>query len=306
MAGWTEDDVGDLTGRTALVTGANSGIGWDTARVLAERGAHVVLACRNPTKAADARDRILAGASGASVEVLELDVSEPASVRSAATAFRAAHDRLDLLVNNAGIMAVPLRRNSHGWELQLATNHLGHFLLTAELADRLLTTPGSRVVNVASLAHRGGKIAFDDLEANKRYAPMARYCQSKLANLLFSSELQRRLAGAGASTIALSAHPGLSRTNLAQEPANAGSRLLQKARPLYERMIQPSAMGALPTLRAAVDPTARGDEYFGPGGFGEYGGHPDRARRSARSQDRSLAARLWDVSLSLTGASYPF
>ncbi len=306
MAGWSEDDVGDLTGRTALVTGANSGIGWDTARVLAERGALVVLACRNRAKADDARERILAGASGASVEVLDLDVSEPDSVRSAAAVFRAAHDRLDLLVNNAGIMAVPLRRNSRGWELQLATNHLGHFLLTAELADRLLATPGSRVVNVASLAHRGGRIAFDDLDATKRYAPMARYCQSKLANLLFSSELQRRLAGAGAGTIAISAHPGLSRTNLAQEPANAGSRLLQKARPLYERMIQSSAMGALPTLRAAVDPSAHGDDYFGPGGFGEYGGNPARARRSARSQDRALAARLWDVSASLTGATYPF
>jgi len=306
MAGWSEDDVGDQTGRTAIVTGANSGIGWDTARVLAERGATVVLACRNATKAAEARDRILAGASGASVEVLALDVSEPASVRSAAAAFRAAHDRLDLLINNAGIMAVPLQRNSEGWELQLATNHLGHVLLTAELAPALLSTPGSRVVNVASLAHRGGRIAFDDLQAAKRYAPMARYCQSKLANLLFSNELQRRLGAAGAGTVAVTAHPGLSRTNLAKEPANAGSKLLLKARPLYERMIQSSAMGALPTLRAAVDPGARGDDYFGPGGFGEYGGHPDRARRSARSQDPALARRLWDVSVDLTGASFPF
>jgi NAD(P)-dependent dehydrogenase (short-subunit alcohol dehydrogenase family) len=305
MAGWSEDDVGDQRGRTALVTGANSGIGWDTARVLAERGAHVVLACRNPARALDARERILAGASGASVEVLALDVSEPDSVRAAAAAFRAGHDRLDLLINNAGIMAVPLGRNSRGWELQLATNHLGHVLLTAELCDLLRTTPGARVVNVSSLAHRAGRIAFDDLQAERRYAPWARYCQSKLANLLFTSELQRRLAASGADTIAVAAHPGVARTNLGKAPAGAVPRLMTRLEPVVGRLVQPAAMGALPTLLAAVDPAARGDDYYGPNGPGEYRGRPGRARRSGRSTDPVSARRLWDVSVELTGATFP-
>lgn len=303
-APWTEADIPDQTGRIALVTGANSGIGLDTARALAQHGASVVLACRTPAKAEAARASIVAAGATGDVLVLTLDLSDLASVHRAADEYAAGHKRLDLLVNNAGVMAVPKQQTADGFEMQLGTNHLGHVALTARLLGPLLATEGSRVVNVSSMAHRFGRIDFDDLQSERRYSAWRAYGQSKLANLLFTYELQRRLDAVGATTIAVAAHPGGSRTNLANDVAGLAGRFMQLTKPLFERTMQPAAMGALPTLRAAVDPTVRGGDYLGPDGFMEQRGHPRTVDSNARSKDAAVAARLWDVSNELTGASW--
>ncbi len=215
MGSWTEASIPDQSGRVALITGANSGIGLQAARALAERGAHVVLACRTRPKAVVARDEVLVAAPDATVSLVDLDLTSLEAVRAAGHEVLAQFDRLDLLINNAGVMATPYERTTNGYELQLATNHLGHAALTAHLLPLLLATDGSRVVGVSSLAHRIGKIAFDDLQSEHGYQPWRAYGQSKLANLLFTFELQRRLVRAGAGTIAVAAHPGISDTNLA-------------------------------------------------------------------------------------------
>jgi NAD(P)-dependent dehydrogenase (short-subunit alcohol dehydrogenase family) len=303
---WTEADIPDQTGRVALVTGANSGIGLEAARALAERGATVVLACRNPAKAQEAVTTIAATAPTADVSVLEVDLADLDQVTVAAAAFAAGHDRLDLLVNNAGLMAIPKQTTVQGYEMQFGVNHLAHFALTGRLLDRLLATPGSRVVSISSQGHRPGRIAFDDLQSERSYGPWKAYFQSKLANLLFIAELQRRLTTAGAGTIALAAHPGGSRTNLGHEnPGGIVNTLGHVGRPLIEKLaLQPAAMGALPTLRAATDPAVVGGEYFGPDGLGEQRGHPKVVGRSRRAQDAATARRLWEVSEDLTGVHY--
>jgi NAD(P)-dependent dehydrogenase (short-subunit alcohol dehydrogenase family) len=300
---WTADDVPDQTGRLALVTGANSGIGLETARVLVGRGARVLMACRNPEKGADAQQEI----GSAHVELLELDLADLASVRSAASRVLAEHDRLDLLINNAGIMAVPEGRTPDGFELQLGTNHLGHFALTGLLVERLLETPGSRVVNVSSGAHRWGDLDFDDLQWERRtYKRFGAYGSSKLANLLFTLELQRRFDVDGAKSLAVSAHPGIAKTNLARRPAGSPGAWRDSVMRLFTGwMLQDAAMGALPTLRAATDPDVLGGEYYGPDGRGELGGHPVKVPASTRAQDAERAARLWRVSEQLTGVSFP-
>lgn len=300
MAAWTEASIPDQTGRAALVTGANSGIGWDTARALAQRGALVVVACRSAAKADDARRRIVAAGATGEVRPLTCDLADLTSVRDAAAAVHRDLGRLDLLVNNAGVMALPEQRTVDGFEMQFGTNHLGHFALTGLLLDLLLATPGSRVVTVSSLAHRMGRIAFDDLASPRRYSPWGAYGQSKLANLLFTFELQRRLDAAGVSTIAVAAHPGVSRTNLGRVPAGITGRLFGLVRPVGDLLLQNSAMGALPTLRAATDPAVRGGEYYGPGGPGELRGHPVRVGASRAARDQAVAARLWSVSEALT------
>jgi NAD(P)-dependent dehydrogenase (short-subunit alcohol dehydrogenase family) len=298
-ATWTEADVPGQSGRTAVVTGANSGLGFETARVLAERGAAVVLAVRDPAKAKDAAARISASAPGATLSTVRLDLGSLASVREAAEELRAGHERLDLLINNAGLMMTPHGRTEDGFELQFGTNHLGHFALTGLLLDRMLKVPGSRVVTVSSNGHRMGRINFDDLQSERRYSRTGAYGQSKLANLLFTYELQDRLARAGAATEALAAHPGTSRTAL--------TRYL----PVWMRLgaavipFQPSAMGAVPTLRAATDPAARGGEYYGPAGLAENRGPAKRVQSSARSHDTETGKRLWEESARLTGVSYP-
>ena len=298
-ATWREPDVPGQAGRTAVVTGANSGIGFETARVLAERGAAVVLACRDPGKASDAAARIAGAAPRASLSVVRLDLASLASVREAAEELRAGHDRLDLVINNAGLMMPPYGRTEDGFELQFGTNHLGHFALTGLLLDRMLAVPGSRVVTLSSNGHRMGRIDFGNLQWERGYRRPAAYGRSKLANLLFTYELQRRLAAAGAATAALAAHPGTSRTELTRHlPAwmRAGALLVPN---------QSSAMGALPTLRAATDPGAQGGEYYGPAGFGEFTGPARRVESSGRSRDAEAARRLWDESERLTGVSYP-
>jgi NAD(P)-dependent dehydrogenase (short-subunit alcohol dehydrogenase family) len=303
---WTEADVPDQTGRTALITGANSGIGFEAARILAEHGARVVLACRSRTRADDAVREIATTAPDADVSVLELDLADLDQVTVAAAQFASTHDRLDLLINNAGLMAIPKGATVQGYEMQFGVNHLAHFALTGRLLDRLLATPGSRVVSISSQGHRPGRIAFDDLQSEGSYGPWKAYFQSKLANLLFIAELQRRFTAADAPTIALAAHPGGSRTNLGHEnPGGIINTLGHLGRPLIERIaLQSAAMGALPTLRAATDPVVVGGEYFGPDGLGEQRGHPRVVGRSRRAQDEIAARRLWEVSEELTGVRY--
>jgi NAD(P)-dependent dehydrogenase (short-subunit alcohol dehydrogenase family) len=303
---WTEADVGDQSGRVALVTGANSGIGFETARVLAEHGARVVLACRDREKAEDARQRILGSAPDAALAILDLDLADLDTVARAAGQFAGAHERLDLLVNNAGLMAIPHRRTVQGFEMQLGVNHLAAFALTGRLADRLLAAEGSRVVAVSSQGHRPGRIRFDDLQLERRYSPWQAYFQSKLANLLFTRELDRRLRTAGVSTKAVAAHPGGTRTNLGHEnPGGVFNTVAHHSRPVIERVfLQSAAMGALPTLRAATDPDAEGGDYFGPDGFMEQRGHPKRVGCSTRARDDDAARRLWEVSEELTGVHF--
>ncbi len=302
---WTADDVPDQAGRVALVTGANSGIGLEAARVLAGRGARVVLACRNDDKATRAVEEIRKARPLGEVEALQLDLASLASVREAAMRLQASHDRLDLLINNAGIMAVPAGRTAEGFELQLGTNHLGHFALTGLLLERLLATPGSRVVTISSGGHRMGRIDFQDLNWERGYGRWRAYGRSKLANLLFTNELQRRLEGSGSKTIAVSAHPGGSATNLGRRvPGEPGAWVDRVLRPISSLLGQSAAMGALPTLRAATDPEVVGGEYYGPSGPGEFRGLPVRVTSNRGSRDPEVASRLWTVSEELTGVRY--
>lgn len=306
MTRWTEADVPDQSGRLALVTGGNSGIGWDTVRVLAAHGAKVLLACRSAERGDQAIERILEVAPEADVQRLAMDLADLDSVRDAAARVGREHGKLDLLINNAGLMATPEQRTAQGYEMQFGVNHLGHFTLTGLLLPRLLAAPGSRVVTVSSTGHRPGRIRFDDLQWQTGYKPWAAYFQSKLANLLFTFELQRRLHASGQATLALAAHPGGSRTNLGNEnPGGLLNNLLVLSRPLLERFVlQGPEMGALPTLRAAVDPSAGGGEYYGPDGFNEQTGYPVRVGSSQRSKDEETARRLWQVSEELTGVKY--
>jgi NAD(P)-dependent dehydrogenase (short-subunit alcohol dehydrogenase family) len=315
-ARWTAADVPDQRGRTAVVTGANSGLGFETARVLASRGATVVLACRDPGQAARAASLIAAGtgpdAAGARdgqsarVQTLRLDLASLASVREAAEELCSRYQHLDLLINNAGVMMPPYGRTEDGFELQFGTNHLGHFALTGLVLGRLLTTSGSRVVTVSSNGHRAGRINVDDLQSERHYRKMRAYGQSKLANLMFTYELQRRLAAAGAPTIALAAHPGTSRTDLVRH-LSGPSRATVNARlgPLTSWFAQSAGMGALPTLRAATDPGATGGQYYGPGGAFGFTGYPVPVESSSRSRDVPVMERLWEESEKLTGVRFP-
>jgi NAD(P)-dependent dehydrogenase (short-subunit alcohol dehydrogenase family) len=305
---WTEADIPDLSGRTAVITGANTGLGLQAARVLAGRGAHVVLACRDTDKASRAADQIAATSPGAVTSVVRLDLASQSSVRSAATEIRARLPRLDLLINNAGVMEVPYQRTEDGFELTLATNHLGPFALTGLLLDRL--APGARVVTVSSVAHLEGVIDFDDLQAERQYDRERAYAQSKLANLLFTYELDRRLRTAGAQVTALACHPGVVYTQLFANESRAQQFLLSRGmRVINFWAVQNVRMGALPELRAATDPFARGGQYFGPRRYGLrrrfLTGYPAVVESSSRSHDEADQARLWTVSEELTGVSYP-
>ncbi len=293
---WSAEALGDQSGRIAIVTGSNSGIGFETARVLAGKGATVVMACRNLEKASPKADEIRAAHPGAHVEVMQLDLSDLGSVQRFAEAFRAEHARLDLLINNAGIMVPPYGKTAQGFETQFGVNHLGHFALTGSLLDLITNTPGSRIVTVSSIAHYMGRIDFADLNWEKGYRAQAAYGQSKIANLLFTYELQRRLAAAGKDTIAVAAHPGWTETNL-QEHAK-GVKFLNRF------LAQEPLMGALPTLYAAAEPSVHGAEYFGPSGFMEMNGPPKKVKSNKRSHDRNVAERLWNVSEELTGVRF--
>ncbi|MFG2005119.1 SDR family NAD(P)-dependent oxidoreductase [Spirillospora sp. NPDC048911] len=294
---WNERNIPGHTGRVAVVTGANTGLGFETARALAEHGATVVLAVRNVEKGKQAAARIQGD-----VTVQELDLTSLESVRAAAAGLRATHPRIDLLINNAGVMYPPRQTTRDGFELQFGTNHLGHFALTGLVLDRLLPVPGSRVVTVSSVGHRiRAAIHFDDLQSERSYSRVAAYGQSKLANLMFTYELQRRLARHG-TTIAVAAHPGLANTDLMRN-SPAAMRLINPL--IAPLMSQRPDMGALPTLRAATDPAVLGGQYYGPDGMRGYRGHPRIAESSPESHDVAVQQRLWAVSENLTGVKFP-
>ena len=294
---WTHEQIGDQTGRIAVVTGANAGIGREDARQLAQHGATVILACRDAERGGQAADEIHGGEPAGSVEVMALDLADLTSVRGFALAIHAKFDRLDLLVNNAGVMMPPRSKTADGFELQFGTNHLGHFALTGQLLDLLLDTPESRVVTVASQAHRYAELDLDDLHWESRpYKDMPSYGQSKLANLLFTFELQRRLDAAGAGTIALAAHPGWTATDLQRH-----SGLFRWMNPFFA--MKPW-QGALPTLYAATADGVPGGEYYGPGGIYEMRGYPKAVDSSPLARDEDTARRLWEISEELTGVTF--
>jgi NAD(P)-dependent dehydrogenase (short-subunit alcohol dehydrogenase family) len=304
---WTEADVPDLSGRTAVVTGANAGLGLRAARVLAARGAHVVLACRNLDRAGQAAGLIAGESPGAKTSVVRLDLASQSCVHSAAEEIRARFPSVDLLVNNAGVMEVPYQRTEDDFELTLATNHLGPFALTGLLLDRLAA--GARIVTVSSIGHLDGVIDFGDLQSERHYDPDQAYSQSKLANLLFTYELDRRLRAAGATVTAIACHPGVVYTDLFATRSRGQQFLLSPAmRVINFWAVQNIRMGALPALRAATDPSARGGEYFGPRRYGLrrrfFTGYPAVVDSSPRSHDEADQARLWQVSEQLTGVSY--
>ncbi|OBG92218.1 short-chain dehydrogenase [Mycobacterium sp. E3251] len=302
MAKWTAADIPDQAGRVAVITGANTGLGYETAAALADHGARVVLAVRNLDKGKDAAARITAASPHADVVLQELDLTSLESVRAAAEQLKADYDRIDLLINNAGVMYTPKETTRDGFEMQFGTNHLGHFALTGLVLERLLPVPGSRVVTVSSMGHRIlADIHFDDLQWERSYNRVAAYGQAKLANLLFTYELQRRLASHG-TTIAAAAHPGGSNTELGRYTPMVFRPLVNV---FFSVIAQDAAMGALPTLRAATDPGVLGGQYYGPDGFAETRGYPKLVSSSSKSHDADLQRRLWAVSEELTGVTYP-
>lgn len=308
MGKWTTANIPRQDGKLAIVTGANSGIGLHAARELARSGCSVILACRSAEKAAAAKQRIEQETPGASVIATVLDVANLASVRSYAAAFVAHSGHLDLLINNAGVMALPTRRMTpDGFELQFGTNHLGHFALTGLLLPALLAAPAARVVTVSSIAHRGGKIRFDDLQWERAYKPWPAYRMSKLANLLFGMELERRFELAGVAARSMIVHPGVANTSLFLNGPGAGKGLINALIPrLIGWVAQSDQQGALPTLYGATAPEAKGGHFYGPDGFREMKGYPVEVEPEAQAKDPALAAKLWEVSEKLTGVRYDF
>ena len=294
MPPWTCADIPDQSGHTALITGANSGLGLETARTLAQRGARVVLACRTLERAEQARQALLRDSLGELIS-LQLDLADLVSVRRGAAQLADQLGAIDLLINNAGVMAPPRQLSAQGFELQFAVNHLGHFALTQQLLPVL--RPGARVVHVSSGASYFGRIAFDDLQGEQRYDAWAAYAQSKLANVMTALELQRRLDAQGAEVRSLAAHPGLARTNLQPTSVAArGSRVEALAYRLMDPLFQSAAMGALPQLLAATAPAAKPGGFYGPGGLGNLKGYPKACRIAPAALDAAACTRLWDVS----------
>lgn len=303
---WTAADLPDLTGRVAIVTGASSGIGEVTARELARASAHVILACRDAARGDAARERIRAAVPEARAEVMLVDVSRLASVRAFAKAFLARGQPLDLLVNNAGVMALPYASTEDGFERQMATNHFGPFLLTARLLPALLAAGGerpARIVTVSSMMHRRANLDFEDLDGKIRYQPWVQYGRTKLANLLFTYELDRRVRALGHPLLSVAAHPGYAATNLQfVGPTMTGSTFTLWTRQIGGAWLaQSPEMGALPTLYAATAPGVEGGDYHGPGGLFEIWGHPRKVSSNAASHDEAAARRLWEISEARTG-----
>lgn len=304
MAKWTTEDMPALAGRVVVVTGANSGLGLEATRALAAHGATVVMACRSPERAAAAAAAVRAQVPDAKLELRRLDLASLDSVAAFAAEVRQAWPAVDVLMNNAGIMAAPKASTVDGFEVQFGTNHLGHFALTLQLLPALEAAPAARVVVVSSSAHYYGRIDFDDLAGEHSRSAWLRYGQAKLANLLFTFELERRLRAAGMTSRALAAHPGYSATNLLHAPSR--SRFEAWLFTLGDRLVaMPAAQGVLPQLRAATDALARGGEYYGPGAWFGFRGWPRPVKPSARARDEGVARRLWDVSEALTHVSFP-
>jgi NAD(P)-dependent dehydrogenase (short-subunit alcohol dehydrogenase family) len=289
---WTADDVPDQSGRVVVVTGANTGIGFATAQLLAERNGHVILACRNLDKATRARAELRTRTPSAPIDVRELDLASLDSVRRFATLVTEQFARIDGLINNAAVMMPPLGRTSDGFELQFGTNVLGHFALTGLLLPALERAPAGRVVHVSSVAHWFGRVDFTNLNAERRYVPVLAYGRSKLANLLIAYEMDRRLRARRSTVASLAAHPGG-----AQSQLDRHSRGARAVRPLLQGVRD----AALPAVRAAVDPGASGGEYYGPAGFATMAGPPVKQRSSRRSRQSETARRLWLVCSKLTG-----
>jgi NAD(P)-dependent dehydrogenase (short-subunit alcohol dehydrogenase family) len=303
---WTADDLPDLSDRVIVVTGANSGLGYQTARALVRQGAHVIMACRSLERAQQAAERIEDERAAGHAEPWALDLASLASIETFAERMAAQHDELHALCNNAGVMALPYCTTADGFEMQLGTNHLGHYALTGRLLPLLLAAEGSRVVTVSSLVHRMGRMRWDDLQSERRYDKWQAYGQSKLANLLFTFELQRRLSAAKVETIAVACHPGYSSSNLhLAGPRMTGSSLAGRMMSLANRVAAQSAeMGALPSLYALTADDVQGGDFVGPGGPMQIWGYPTKVEPAAMAKDTELAAELWAVSQRLTGVRY--
>ncbi|MCA9882932.1 MAG: SDR family NAD(P)-dependent oxidoreductase [Anaerolineae bacterium] len=306
MSNWTANDIPDQTGKIVVITGANSGLGYETVLALARKNAHVVMTSRSIEKGEKARAEILKQVPNAQIDVMQLDLANLASIREFVEAFINRYDRLDQLYNNAGVMALPKSKTADGFEMQFGTNHLGHFALTGLLLPKLLSTPNSRVVSVSSGAYRTvSAINFDDLMGEKSYSRYGAYGQSKLANILFASELNRLLVAAGSSTRSMAAHPGLSHTNLQSNTADTSGNLFERA--IYSVMMpimsQSQGMGALPQLYAGTSPNAEGGKYYGPSFLGVRG-YPHEEKLADTALDEQAAARLWALSKELTGVTY--
>lgn len=304
---WTQNDIPDLTGKVIVVTGANSGLGFESSRVMAEKGGTVVMTARNMQKGEKARAEILQAHPAASIDLIQLDVGSLASVREFVAAFKAKYDRLDILLNNAGVMAIPRQLTPDGFEMQLGVNHLGHFALTGLLLDVIIRTPGARIHNVSSSANYTGSINFDDLMGEQEYSRWAAYGQSKLANVFFTFELQKRLTAAGFDTIANTSHPGLVIGNLQANSVEQSGTSLEG---LLYRVIQPILaqdieMGILPMLYGMTAEDAQGGVFYGPRTF-NLRGYPAEKKPNKAAFDAAALKRFWDISEQLTGVTYNF
>ena len=305
---WTQNDIPDLTGKVVVITGANSGLGLESTKVIAAKGATVVMACRNPAKAEKAKAEVLQQVPNAKLDLMQLDNASLASVRAFADAFKAKYDRLDILLNNAGVMAIPRSETQDGFEMQLGVNHLGHFALTGLLLDVITRTPGARIHNTSSSAAFTGAVNFDDLMGKQEYGRWTAYGQSKLANVFFSNELNKRLKAAGHDTISNSSHPGLVMTNLQTNSVEqSGNGLLERV--LYRiagpLLAQDVSMGVLPQLMAATAPDAKGGVFYGPKTF-RVRGYPAEQHANDAADDAAALKRFWEMSEELTGVHYSF
>jgi NAD(P)-dependent dehydrogenase (short-subunit alcohol dehydrogenase family) len=304
MIPWNTEQIGNLKGKDIIITGGSSGIGLEAAKVLAAKGASVTLGVRNEEKAKRVAAKILTENPGVTLSVMHLDLADLKSIKDFADRYRSNHDHLHVLISNAGVMIPPYRKTKNGFESQFGTNHLGHFALTAHLLPLLLETPHSRVVTTSSLAARKGKIHFDNLDGSQGYNPMKFYRQSKLANLLFALELQHRLGLAGALTISVACHPGISVSNLMSR--GSGKEANEVLKKMMRIVAQPAHKGALPTLYASTNADLKGGEYIGPDGPGNRKGNPVKTTEASQLFNTEIAERLWEVSEILTGVKYPF
>ncbi|HEX2968656.1 MAG TPA: oxidoreductase [Bacteroidales bacterium] len=301
MTEFNPEKVSSRKGRIAIITGSNTGLGYETAKILAGTGMKVIMACRNMEKAESAKKMILKTHPGSDLEIMPVDLSRLASVRNFADMYMSAFDRVDLLINNAGIMIPPYSLTEDGFESQMGVNYFAHFLLTALLFDTIVKTPGSRIVALSSNAHKKGEIRFEDLNRRKDYNPLNAYRQSKVACLIFAKELDRRIRRAGLETLSVAAHPGLSITELVR---HIPKWVMVIGKPLTAIVTHPPAKGAMPVVYAALSPDVKGGEYFGPQGYNEWKGEPGRVDSTSYANDKSIAARLWDISEKLTGVNF--
>lgn len=295
------NNIPSQAGRIAIVTGANAGLGFETAKVLASKSMKVILACRNIAKAEKAKNDILKAHPSADLDILQIDLSSLQSVRKFLKAYKAKYSQLDLLINNAGVMMPPYSKTEDGFELQMGANYFGHFLLTGLLLETIVKTPNSRIVSLSSLAHIKGRIQFDDLHWEKQYERMPAYRQSKVACLIFAFELQRRLEQAGYETISVAAHPGVTATELGRHFPELLYKILT---PVVNAFTHKPKDGALPTLMAALDQDVKGGDYYGPLGFRNMSGAPGKAKFTSYSNDAQIGKQLWQISESLTKIEY--